>query len=96
MKYFKKIKTEETVIEFIECDICHKKFYRDDFIETQEFHCIDFIGGYGSIFGDEARIQCDLCQNCLREKLGSYLRIGPDWIEKEAENLLEEERKDFL
>jgi hypothetical protein len=66
-----------------ECDCCHKKVGYNDALEWQEFHHIDIIGGYGSIFGDESEIQCDLCQHCMKKLLGDYLRVGPDWLEKE-------------
>ena len=59
----------------IQCDVCKKTFDVDkDILEKQEFHEICFIGGYGSIFGDGAKIRCDICQKCLKEKLGEYLR----------------------
>lgn len=69
--------------EYIECDCCHKKFYKEDICERQEFLYIHQVGGYGSIFGDEAKIECDLCQHCIKELLGPYLRVGPNWIEQE-------------
>jgi len=64
----------------IECDICHKVFNceedSDDVLEVQEFHHIEFRGGYGSIFGDESWVECDICQHCLKTALGQYLRIS--------------------
>lgn len=57
------------------CDRCHLESGRDDPFEFQEFVHIDFIGGYGSIFGDESWVQGDFCQHCIKELLGSYLRI---------------------
>lgn len=72
---------KETVIrvaESIECDRCHKKYDADrssmDVIEVQEFHHVGFTGGYGSIFGDERTIECDLCQYCLKELIGEFCR----------------------
>jgi hypothetical protein len=50
----------------------------NDFYEYQEFLSIQFTGGYGSIFGDEANCELDLCQYCVKELLGSWLRITPD------------------
>jgi len=49
------------------CNVC-KRIY-DDWMETQEFHHINFIGGYGSIFGDEMVFKLDLCQYCLKEMI---------------------------
>ena len=54
------------------CDIC-KIEYTDE-MEIQEALFIDTICGYSSIFGDGEKIQCDICQYCLRDKLGAFLR----------------------
>ncbi len=67
------------VLTSYECDKCEAVYEvngsYDDCVEAQEFLCIDLTGGYASIFGDMARIQCDLCQSCLKELLGPYLRL---------------------
>jgi hypothetical protein len=71
------------ITDTITCDVCGKKYFErkedgnanhDDAIEIQEFHCIDFVGGYGSVFGDGNRIKCDICQHCLKKLLGEYLK----------------------
>ena len=88
MIYYEKIQDVRERIKFRECDKCHKKFdadNTDDIYEIQEFLYFRNVGGYGSIFGDEAKIELDLCQHCVKELLGTYLRIGPDWLEEEAE-----------
>lgn len=66
----------------ITCDICGKTYNMDrnenepeDDFEIQEFHHINFTGGYTSVFGDENKVTCDICQHCLKEKLGQYLII---------------------
>lgn len=59
-----------------ECDRCHQIYDVDvNCMEAQEFHHINFVGGYGSIFGDGTVVECDLCQNCLKELLGEFIRI---------------------
>ena len=58
----------------VECDRCHK-IYEDE-MELQEFHHIYFEGGYGSVFGDTNRVECDLCQRCLLQLVGNYCRIN--------------------
>ena len=77
-----KVTNEEKYVESIICDICKKEYsmvkdkngnYKD-IMEVQEFHCINFQGGYGSIFGDGVNVQADICQHCLQEKLGQYLK----------------------
>lgn len=60
-------------VDKIQCDRC--KILFDDFIEIQEFLNIDFIGGYGSIFGDGSHVECDICQTCLQHLLGKALRV---------------------
>jgi len=63
------------------CDKCGVEVFANDPMELQEFHHVNFVGGYGSVFGDEAWVQCDLCQNCLMELIGDYCRceeIGND------------------
>lgn len=46
----------------------------NDYIEIQEFHHVDFIGGYGSVFGDETRVRCDICQHCLHGMIGGVIQ----------------------
>ena len=69
--------TQEPV-EFT-CDICGKSYgcllADEGVMEAQEFINIRFEGGYGSVFGDESKVECDLCQHCLKEHLGKYLRV---------------------
>ena len=72
MKNIKLVKKYEPEVESIKCDRCKTTY--SDMIELQEFHCIDYIGGYGSIFGDNMRIQCELCQYCLSEMIEGYFR----------------------
>lgn len=58
------------MIGSIVCDICGKTYDND--MDIQEFHHIDFTGGYGSVFGDMTRIMCDICQDCLKKMIGPY------------------------
>lgn len=70
----KEIKETEKILSF-QCDKCKKEFdYEVDIFEIQEFHHIHFVGGYGSVFGDETHVQCDLCQRCLMEIIGDICR----------------------
>ncbi len=74
------VTTTADIVTAIECDRCHKKYKADgdsnDVFETQEFHHIRFTGGYASVFGDESRVECDLCQYCLKELIGEFARIS--------------------
>lgn len=78
----KKIKVKDEVVESVECDVCHKIYFSKDFskdiedqMQIQEFRYIRFTGGYGSIFGDEVTVECDICQHCFNRLVGKYCRI---------------------
>jgi len=45
--------------------------------EWQERLSIDHLGGFESVFGDGNTVRLDLCQYCVREALGPWLRIIP-------------------
>jgi len=46
----------------------------DSGFEYQEFFQWEFLGGYGSVFGDGAYGKVDLCQRCVKELLGDYIQ----------------------
>ena len=69
MKKYKKMAVTEKFCVEIKCDICKKVFDIKDYLEIQEFHFIDFYGGYGSVFGDATHIKLDICQECLKSML---------------------------
>lgn len=49
-------------------------------VEIFEFHSMTLIGfnaGYDSLFGDGSRVEIDVCEPCLKEMLGSWLRVNP-------------------
>lgn len=61
------------------CDRCGREISADGVDnEWPERLAISFRGGYGSIFGDGSLVECDLCQHCMKEVLGAWLRISPD------------------
>ncbi len=57
-----------------QCDKCKKVFDIKDTMEIQEFHHIQFEGGFGSVFGDGERVECDLCQGCLYDMIKDCYR----------------------
>jgi hypothetical protein len=63
-------------LESITCDKCKKTHNVDDCMEIQEFHTINFIGGYSSVFGDGAHVKCDLCQDCLSDMIKDIANIS--------------------
>lgn len=59
------------------CDRCGREAAVDIHEqEAEEFISIDRVGRYYSIFGDGNRISVDICQHCLKDVLGEWLRIG--------------------
>lgn len=63
----------------VSCDVCGKYFDKDavdDGLEIEEVQSISFVGGYDSVFGDGKLVELDICQHCLKDRLGEFLRIG--------------------
>jgi len=72
---------EVTQVEYITwiCNRCGVKFEdnnHDDRAEIAEFLEINTTGGYGSVFGDQNHIKCDICQHCLLEMIGPFCEIS--------------------
>lgn len=59
--------------EAVVCDVCKREFAPDD-LEAEEFHHVQFTGGYESVFGDGTRVECDICQHCLKTLIGEHCR----------------------
>lgn len=57
------------------CDRCGRRMSPDDPYEWQEKMSLDWEGGFDSVFGDGTHVSLDLCQHCIRETLGQWLRI---------------------
>ena len=70
MKEYKETTAHE--ITAVTCDICGKRF--DAIMDLQEFLHINFVGGFTSVFGDMIQVRCDICQDCLKVKLGEYMK----------------------
>ncbi len=58
------------------CDRCGREAEAQG-EEAEEFVSFERVSGYGSIFGDGNRIAVDICQYCLKDVLGEWLRIMP-------------------
>jgi len=58
----------------IRCDICGKDV-TNTIYENQEMISIRNNCGYGSVFGDGNIIELDICQSCLKRKLGEFIRV---------------------
>ncbi len=89
-----KIMGEEVrpVVVGFTCDRC-KIVHEDDF-ETQEFLSWEDRCGYGNnTFGDLNTIAIDLCQYCVKEVLGPWIRVT-DWNDLRNEAEVEEDDGD--
>ncbi len=71
-----KAKKVQTVVVGFKCDLCGKELSCDGNYEYQEALHIDFVGGYGSVFGDGTKVECDLCQNCLQDLIKDFCRVS--------------------
>ncbi|MGD7191377.1 hypothetical protein [Ralstonia pseudosolanacearum] len=70
------------------CDRCGRRLVPDDG-EWQERLSFDHSCGFDSVFGDGNTVGLDLCQHCVREVLGQWLRITPPEHERETHALIE-------
>ena len=76
IKYETKVITEEQEVPVsLICDRCKKEISIEDDMELQEWHHIDFVGGYYSVFGDGVIVQANICQDCLLELIGNFCRL---------------------
>lgn len=64
-----------SVVHQIRCDRCGKGAERGE-AGFAEMTSIGFDAGYDSIFGDGNRVEADLCEACLRDTLGAWLKVG--------------------
>lgn len=65
-----------TEVTHVTCDRCGREMTPagHDF-EHQESLAISFRGGYASVFGDGNLVEADICQHCVKELLGPWLRV---------------------
>lgn len=67
-----------SVVDQIGCDRCGKEVHRTE-PGFAQMSSIGFNAGRDSIFGYESRVEIDLCETCLRETLGAWLRVRTPW-----------------
>jgi len=71
-----------SVVQQIVCDRCGEETVRNE-SEFDEMTSIGFKAGHGSIFGDRNQVEIDLCQHCLRDTLGAWLRVKDKNMDRE-------------
>ena len=62
-------------VKQLQCDRCHRLTEEGDW-EFKEFFSIEHTAGYSLVFGDGNLISIDLCQHCVKELLGPWLRLA--------------------
>lgn len=73
-KYKEETVTQKYVCGFT-CDSCNKEYGEQDWADLQECLTYRNTGGYGSVFGDGAEMELVLCQHCVKDLLGKYIRF---------------------
>ena len=67
---------EQKIMDKFFCDRCKKEVFGD--MELQDAYSIRLLGGYASVFGDGCKVDCDLCQQCLKELIGDFCIYNAD------------------
>ncbi len=67
----------QSFVKQIRCDRCERLSELGE-TEFEEFVSVDHKAGYASVFGDGNQVQIDLCQHCVKELLGQWLRVAAD------------------
>ena len=88
MRTYKNVPTTRRAIDKLKCDVCHVTY--DTVEEIQEFILIDKGCGAGSVFGDQAAIQLDLCQHCFHSFFGELVQYVDDFADWEDFVILSE------
>ena len=64
---------------YVTCDRCSREMLPGDLdCEHQERLTVGFRAGYSSVFGDGNLVEVDMCQHCIKEVLGPWLRVTED------------------
>lgn len=80
MKNTKKVQIVKEQVVSITCDRCKIEVNADDVFEFQEIISIKIEGGFSSIFGDGNVFEIDICQKCVKETVGEYMRHTGNYI----------------
>jgi hypothetical protein len=65
--------TTTNVAVSVTCDSCKKKILIDRNFEHLEIFYIKHACGFNSIFEDEFEIDIQLCQQCVKKRLGDII-----------------------
>jgi hypothetical protein len=78
MRVNEKVRKTVQQLAALVCDKCGKRIEADDVMEMQETLTLVIHGGYASVLGDGSIYDLDLCQGCVSDVLGPYLRLRVD------------------
>jgi hypothetical protein len=75
----KYIPSKAVKVSQITCDVCGRTCnFSEDALEASEFISLSWEAGYGAspetVFKDFHRYELDICQYCLSDKIGQYIR----------------------
>jgi antitoxin CcdA len=74
MRKYGIVKVKERKLTEWTCSVCKRDLMEDE-MEAQEAFSFSQVGGYSSVFGDGSEIYIDICQHCMKEKLGEYCTV---------------------
>ncbi len=63
-----------SVVDQIRCDRCGKEVELGE-VGFAKMFSTGFNAGYNSIFGEGNRVEVDICEPCLQDTLGPWLRV---------------------
>jgi hypothetical protein len=61
-------------LDEVSCDRCQRQDEATG-MEGQEFLSWSMSCGFASVFGDLNHVDLDLCQHCVKELLGQWVRV---------------------
>lgn len=68
------IEAVETTVKSFTCDCCDESY--DDVFDIQEMLHFKHDCGYNSVFGDGNEIELVMCETCVKNVLGKYIKCN--------------------
>ena len=62
------------MVHQIRCDRCGKETECGEF-GSEQMTSVGFDAGHSSLFGEGNRVEIDLCETCVRDTLGTWLKV---------------------
>lgn len=81
VKIHERVRKTISELSALICDKCGKRIDAADTFEMQEVLSLTIHGGYAAVLGDGDVYDLDMCQECVKDVLGPYLRLRPDHME---------------